>query len=281
TRIRRCLDSIATQDYPHDAIEIVLADAGSVDDTIALVEEWKSTHDINLIVVKNDRVIAEFGKYVAFLASSGSLVCLLDADNAIVQNDWLSTAVHAFDIYPDIFGFESVYLKIPDWNGISNFLTACLHIDDPISYSIATRPREIGRVDEDGKTYRKYHAAPVYPTGANGFIYDRKRIDDIISDTGVFSEGLLSLDIQSTGNATFCRVDGYGVYHYYFSSFRQFLRKKLKRAWKHSTRVRERQTWVDQAGGKLYWHALLNLTVVWPLVYALYKAVRHREPLWL
>ena len=39
-KIRRCLESIRTQDYPQDNVQLLIADGGSTDDTIDIAREY-------------------------------------------------------------------------------------------------------------------------------------------------------------------------------------------------------------------------------------------------
>ncbi|MBZ9578240.1 glycosyltransferase [Patescibacteria group bacterium] len=39
--LNECLESIAFQDYPSDKIEIIIADAGSIDKTLSIIDRFK------------------------------------------------------------------------------------------------------------------------------------------------------------------------------------------------------------------------------------------------
>ncbi len=50
--LKDCLDSIAIQDYPKDKIEIIIADGGSTDDTMAIIN---STNPTNILAAKLEK----------------------------------------------------------------------------------------------------------------------------------------------------------------------------------------------------------------------------------
>jgi len=278
--IERCLSGIGKQTYDHAKIEILVADGGSTDNTRALINAWSAGNDIPFTLLDNERKIAELGKAIAIQASQAEFFVLVDADNEIIQEDWLERALQAFDVFPDIYGYEPEYPPVPGAGGANNYLTGCLHFNDPLANDIATPPRLIETRIVNGLTYRKWHLLPGYPCGANGFIYRRQMVADLVGkDT--FEEGQVALHQALRGNAYFATIDGYGIYHYYVDSMRQFLKKRAKIALKHMTRKQEREEWVQHTGKRLYLYAFLHLTLLYPFARSIYRAVRYRDPRWL
>jgi glycosyltransferase involved in cell wall biosynthesis len=231
-------------------------------------------------VVENRRRIAEFGKAEALNIARGQFIVLLDADNEIVQDDWLRRALDTFRVFPDIFGFESHYLRIPHGNPINNYLTSCLHINEPLAYDIAVKPSLVETRRQEDLFLRKYLLRPGYPCGANGFVFRRESLVDFVGQESL-EEGTVSLRLALSGRAYFAMIDGYGIRHYYISSMSKYLRKRAKIALKHVTRQSERDTWVEHTGFRLYLFAILHLTVLYPLLYSIVKACKSLDPLWL
>lgn len=275
-----CLNSISAQTYPHDQVEVIIADGGSADRTLEMAEKWRSEQSISMRIVENPRRIAEFGKAVALKVSDGDFVILLDADNRLCDPDWLKKALRAFELFPDAFGFESCYLPTPDGTSLSNYLTVCLHISDPLAWGAATHPIECGVTIDGDVRYRKYKIPPGYPCGANGFIYRRSVIEPYI-DRDTFEEAVVPMDIAARSDAYIVSADGVGVHHYYVGSIRDFLRKRKKIALKSHTRQQERDTWISFTGGRIYWAALSQITFVWPFFYSLWMAFKKKDRLWL
>jgi glycosyltransferase involved in cell wall biosynthesis len=274
--ILRCLDSIAKQDYPHSAIEILIADAMSTDRTRELIAKWKKTHDIEIKVLDNPRIVAEFGKAVALKASTGGYVYQFDADEEMAQADMISSFVRAFEIFPDIAGVEQEFLKIPGGPVLNNFLSV-IHIGDLLARDIAIKPRRVDKKVIDGKVYRKYLLYPGYP--ATMFL-KREAIEKFIGgDT--YEEGQVTLTLAQSENNKIAMIDNYGVYHYSVKSLGQYLKKRNKIALKHTTRIQERKTWVSYTGARTYIFAFLHLTLVFPILFAAAKAIQKRTPLWL
>jgi glycosyltransferase involved in cell wall biosynthesis len=79
----KCLDSIVMQDYPKEKVEILLVDGGSTDSTLDIARRYP------VRILPNEKRIAEYGKTIGILASKGEHFVLIDADNEIVERDWL------------------------------------------------------------------------------------------------------------------------------------------------------------------------------------------------
>jgi glycosyltransferase involved in cell wall biosynthesis len=97
----RALESIRDQRYPQHRVEIVLADAGSVDATREVGERFGA------VVVGNPRGLAEFGVKEGIRVAHGELVVIFAADNELVGSDWLEHVTARFeadDALAAIFG---------------------------------------------------------------------------------------------------------------------------------------------------------------------------------
>jgi glycosyltransferase involved in cell wall biosynthesis len=272
----RCLDAIARQNYPHAALEVLVADGRSTDDTRAIVERWRASHDLDVRIVDNPRIVAEFGNAEALKQAAGEIVYLMGMDEEMAQPDMIEAMVAALDRFPDVVGSEQEFLPIPGGNWVNNYLAA-IHINDPVARDLVAQPVELDRVKEAGRTYRKFRFSPGYP--AKLFFRRAALAPFVGQDT--FEEGQAMLRLALDGKNLLATVDGYGVYHHNIASLRQYLRKRAKIALKHGTRTRERKTWVHYTGRSLALVAFAHLTFVWPLAVSLVRAVRYRQPLWL
>lgn len=274
--LMRCLNSLGRLTYPHDHLEIIIADAHSTDRTLELIDQWRSSNDIRLEVVPNDRVVAEFGKAAALKRTRGDFLCVLDCDEEIVRPDTVETYLQAFELFPDIVGVEHCFLKLPDGGVLNNYF-ALRRLTDPLARDITIEPRLLEKRSVEGKIFRHLEFSPAYPT----MLFARRDAlaEYLSSDT--WEEGQVILGLALSGRNRMCQIDGYGVRHYHLKSFGDFMRKRAKIALKHTTRIRERKTWVSYTGRRMPLFAALHLTFVYPFLYSLYRMVRDREPLWL
>jgi glycosyltransferase involved in cell wall biosynthesis len=274
--INRFLDAIGAQDYPHHAIEVLIADGMSSDKTRELAAAWTKAHDIDVKIVDNKRVIAEFGNAEALKVASGDYVYLMGADEEMAQTDMISAFVRAFEVFPDIVGVEQEFLHIPGGPLINNFLSV-IHIGDLLARDIAIKPRQVEKKVIDGRVFRKYEFYPGYPST---MFLKREAITGFIGgDT--YEEGQVTLRLALEKNNKMAMIDNYGVYHYSIKSFGHYLRKLRRIALKHTTRIQERKTWVSYTGARTYIFAFLHITLVFPILFAIAKAIQKRKLLWL
>ncbi len=274
--ILNCLGSIAKQDYTHSLIEVIIVDARSSDATLDLVKQWKKDHDIEVKLLTNDKIVAEFGKSIGIKSATGNYVCTLDCDEELVQQDLLSVYVKAFDVFPDIIGIDHHFIKIDGGNQFNNFL-AVINLPDPLAHQIALFPVEIESRECGGRIIRKKRMTPAYPV----MLFLKREFVEPYIGLDTYEEGQVVMDLALRGQNIIAQIDGYGVHHHHVDSFYKYIKKRSKIALKHTTRTAKRKSWVSYTGNRIYWYAFLNLTIIHPLIFAIYKTVKTKEPLWL
>jgi glycosyltransferase involved in cell wall biosynthesis len=277
--IIRCLDSISIQNYPHDCIEVVIADAGCTDKTIPLIQKWNEENDIHTLIVANPKKIAEFGKAQAVKQAKGDYIVFIDADNQLVGTDWLTAGIKAFETFPDAQGIDCT----PAATGISSlndYLTECLYISDPLAYGIAPPPIKKSETHHDGYIFEHYIFKPGFPTGVNGFIYKAQTLKThLYSET--LEEGQISVWMEQQQNAFFIRVKNRHIKHFYVQTLKDFLKKRKKIAVKHLTRITERETWVSHTPRPLWVAALIHGSFFCPAIKGIYNSILSKNKNWL
>lgn len=77
--IERCLRAVLAQDYPHDRMEIVLADGRSVDATRAIAAELLGRGDVNWKMIENPIGSTPRNLNAGLKVASGIILCRVDA----------------------------------------------------------------------------------------------------------------------------------------------------------------------------------------------------------
>ena len=90
TVVEECLRRLRSQDYPPHLIELIVADGGSTDATVAIVERHGGR------VLPNPLKTGEAGKAEAVRAAGNDLIVMLDSDNWLPGSDWLQSMVKPF-----------------------------------------------------------------------------------------------------------------------------------------------------------------------------------------
>ncbi len=83
--IRGCLESIAQQDFPHEQMEIIIADGLSTDNTKEVVETFKPS-DIPLIWLDNPGKIVPTGLNLAIRQARGDVIIRVDGHTTLASD---------------------------------------------------------------------------------------------------------------------------------------------------------------------------------------------------
>ena len=270
-----CLASIARQTYPRDRYEIILADAMSQDAT----REIAARH--GAVVIDDRGRDMEQGKRLALQHATGEYIVFIDADNEITHPDYIERAVTALAANPQALGVESYYLPSPKMSSFCAYVTALLHISDPMSWMMSVKPRLVGRAGEVER-WTVPGESLAYPLGANGFVFRRADLASVRAGEQ-FQDTHVALHLMQMGKREWLRLRGRGVHHYYVQTWWGFL-KKRRRAVVHYFNVREETpvSWMKHRPAVPGWMAALYCaTVLGPLYHTLLGLLRDRDWRWL
>ena len=273
--LENCLASITRQTYPRDRVEIILADAHSKDRTRDIARQFGAQ------VLDDNGKNMEEGKRLALRHASGDFIVFVDADNELTHPDYLELAVKALAANPQALGVESYYLPSPKMSSFCAYITALLHISDPIAWLMCANPRLVAR---EGETERwalpgNSHA---YPLGANGFVYRRADLQSVQANEK-FQDTHVALFLMKNGQREWLRIRGRGVHHYYIQTLWKFVQKR-RRATVHFLCVQEEMpvNWMREKPPVPLWLAALYcVTFFGPLWHTLRGLVRDRDARWL
>jgi len=95
TTIQLLLDALYAQTYPRTAMEVVIADGASTDDTPSVIADWQQAHpDLRVVVVQNPARTIPAGLNTAIQASQGEIIVRLDAHSK-PEPDYVARSVAA------------------------------------------------------------------------------------------------------------------------------------------------------------------------------------------
>lgn len=231
--LEKCLESVTNQDYPKDKIEIIVADGGSIDNTLAIARKYKAK------IYKNPLKTGEAGKAVALQQAQGELVALIDSDNILPSKSWLKRMVEPFSDL-EIIGSEPWQFTYRKQDGFIDRYCALLGVNDPLCYFLGNYDKksvltgkwtDLPVKQEDKGNWLKVTLRPeAIPTiGANGTILRRK----VLVDSGLVDDYLFDIDIlnqiASKKPIKFAKVK-IGIIHLYCGSdIKKFIRKQKRR----------------------------------------------------
>jgi len=273
--LENCLSSIARQNYPHEKIEIILADARSKDRTRAIAQKYGA------IVLDDDGNNMEEGKRLALSHAKGDYIIFVDADNEITHADYFDLAVKALAANPQALGVESYYLPSQKMSSFCAFITHLLHISDPIAWLMCANPKLVAR-NGDTERWTLPDNSFAYPLGANGFVFRRSDLESV-KGKEQFQDTHVALFLMKSGKREWLRISGRGVHHYYIQTLGGFV-KKRRRATVHFLRVQEKMpvNWMKEKPAVPLWLAAVYcVTFIGPLYHTVRGIVRDGDARWL
>lgn len=271
--LEKCLKSVVMQKYPKDKMEIIVIDGGSVDNTVNIAKRY------NVRILDNLKRDAESGKFIGISGSKGEIIALVDSDNEIVQDDWLSKMIVPLIFDKDIIGVESQYLIKDDFSIFNRYFTR-IKIVDPLARLFASRPFIENKGDYLVLNYEK-NSNPII--GANGFLW-RKNIILSINDNSYskFEEAVFVRIALKNGFTKFAAIPNIGIYHHYSDSFKDFIKKRKKIGTKSMTRKKEYDDyWLKNISQARFLCSIIYCgTIIGPILEALYQFMKTRDICW-
>jgi len=273
--LENCLASIAHQDYPREKIEIILADARSTDRTRDIAKKFGA------IILDDDGKNMEEGKRLALRHATGEFIIFVDADNEITHVDYFALAVSALARNSQALGVESYYLPSPKMTSFCAYLTALLHISDPVCWLMSANPKLVAR-DGDAERWMLPDGTFSYPLGANGFVYRHADLKSAAANEK-FQDTHVAMFLMKNGQREWLRISGRGVHHYYIQTLWKFVQKR-RRATVHFLRVQEEMpvNWMKEKPPVPLWLAAVYcISFFGPLWHTLRGIIRDGDARWL
>lgn len=235
--LKDCLESIAMQDYPKDTIEVIIADGGSSDGTLEIINSINAADSINLEILSNSLKTGEAGKAVGLKYARNDLLAFIDSDNILPDKDWLKRMVEPFDD-PEIIASEPIEYTYRPNDGYITRYCALLGMNDPLClflgnydrYSVLTgKWTSLPLNVEDRGRYLKVILDPkMIPTiGANGFLIRKDILDEVKVKDYFFDIDILYA-VSANHALKMAKVKN-GIIHIFSGNISTFARKQKRR----------------------------------------------------
>lgn len=285
--LRACLQAIREQSYHSDHVEIIIADAGSTDNTLVIAGELGIDK-----IVKNALKTGEAGKTAGIKVSTGDIIALIDSDNILDGPEWLNKMLVPFSD-PEIIASEPISYARRDKDPALTRYFAMLGMNDPLCLFLGNYDRQsmitgkwtgLNIEKEDKGSYIKLTLAETQlPTiGANGFVFRRELLDSVQWEPYFFDIDITQQAITA-GYRHIAKVKC-GIVHLYCESLKDF-------AGKQDRRIRDFLFFSQQRQRSYPWnrqHRLgiirfcIDTLLVVPLLIQMARGwLRKKDPAWL
>jgi len=268
------LDSIFSQNYPHNLIEIIFIDAGSTDGTVEAINRYiKKYDDINIKVYENPLRTAEAGKAVGVRKAKNELVALIDSDNIMPDNNWISMLTEPF-LEECIVASEPIEYTYRKEDSVINRYCSLIGMNDPIciftgNYDrknyITNKWTEVKREEIDKGNYLSIKFYDMIPTiGANGFVMRRESIIDNFSGDYLFDIDVLWEIFNKNSDLRVAKVKT-GIIHLFCPDVKTFVRKQTRRIrdYKYFSSLKGRiYPWNKVGKAKLFKFVIYSILII-------------------
>lgn len=229
----QCLASIKRQDYPQNKIEIIVADGGSIDETLMIAQKYGAK------TYPNPSKTGEAGKAVALRHAKGELMALIDSDNILPNKNWLRQMVIPFSD-PEILGSEPWEYTYRKKDNFLNRYFALLGMSDPLCFFFGNYDRKsvlsgrwtgLKMRQKDQGQYLKVKISPgILPTiGANGTIWRAKTLKEIADKSDYLFDTDTPYALARRKPFWFAKVKT-GIVHLCCRGIKGFYKKQKRRA---------------------------------------------------
>ncbi len=231
-----CLKYVVAQNYPKEEYEIIIADGGSIDQTLDIVNKY------NTKIVANPLKTGEAGKMAGLKVAQGEFVIFLDSDNILIDPDWLTKLQKPFND-GEIVAAESIYfLSRKTDNALTRYF-AYMGMGDPINLFlgnydhisvITNKWTSLNIPTQKKEGYLKvqlFKDKPLPTVGANGFAVRRNLLSPLLQDEYLFDVDVMNLLMQNNPDTNSCfmaKVDT-GLVHLFTPDIKTFVRKQQRR----------------------------------------------------
>jgi glycosyltransferase involved in cell wall biosynthesis len=284
--LEACLVSILQQDIPRSEYEVVIADAGSSDETRAIALRLGVDK-----IVENPLKTGEAGKTAGIKAASGEIIALVDSDNILPSASWLSQMLAPF-CDPDIIATEPLDYTVRPQDPVLTRYFALLGMNDPIclftgnydrTCAITGKWTNLAVQQEDKGNYLKLTLTQeALPTiGANGFVFRRELLKDAAWAPYFFDIDILHQALTQ-GPLHVAKVKT-GIVHLYCARLSDFARKQQRRIRDFLFFAQEKQRtypWDKQKKTGILKFILATTLIIPLLVQALIGFVRKPDVAW-
>jgi glycosyltransferase involved in cell wall biosynthesis len=232
----KCLDSIVSQTYPREKIEIIIADAGSEDETKTIAKRFEADK-----IVFNKLKTGEAGKAAAAEAATGEIFAMIDSDNILPADDWLERMIAPL-LENDIVASEPILYTHRKEDPPMTRYFAMLGMNDPLCLFIGNYDRicaitgkwtnlPVETEEYDDWIKVKIESGVQTPTiGANGFLIKRSALTKINWSPYWFDVDILrdAANASENGFVNVAKVKC-GIVHLYCTTIEEFSRKQERR----------------------------------------------------
>ena len=232
-----CLDSIVSQEYPKDLIEILIIDGGSTDNTVEIAKNYTDK------IFYNTLRTGEAGKEIGVKNAKNELIALIDSDNILTDKNWFLEMIKPFLEDNNIVGSEpleytyrksdSIITRYCALTGMNDIL--CLFIGNYDRYCYLTgewTEMKVTFIDKQNYLSLSFSLENInqIPTiGANGTIFRGSFFENLDIGNYLFDIDLIAWKISNPNDVVYFAKVKNSIIHLFSGNIFTYIRKQKRR----------------------------------------------------
>ena len=283
-----CLASIQAQDFDASAIEVLVVDGGSEDQTRDIAMSYGAR------LLDNSECTAEAGKVIGARCASHEVLAFVDSDNELIGKDWLTRMTAPFSDGA-IVASESLFWDVtsPRLSTVDRYC-ALTGVNDPLCLFLGNYGRfsylsrkwtglSVSTIQRDGYFELKLNSDTPVPTmGANGFLVRREVFLSLTGGPRLFDIDFIC-QLAQHEDWRIARVPT-SIAHYFACRLTDFARKTRRRTQDfqyYSSRGERTYPWRDLSRVRVGQFCAYTVLVV-PTLFQAMRGFSHRpDTAWL
>lgn len=287
--IKKCLQSIRSQNYNQKKIEIIAADGGSTDGTQDLIKKYDGKF------IPENTGSPEAAKGVALKKAKNEIIFQVDEDNILPDKNWLAKMVKCFDLEPDIVGCYPWRYTHRRQDKPLNRYFSLFGANDPVAWFMGKADRQsylppkdkyqlAGKAIDKGNYFLVEFTPKNLPTvGANGFLIKRELLKKAKTDPEFFYHIDINMDLVKQGHNKYAVVKN-DIIHISGERFFKYFKKRY-RYWNelyHQDKSKRRYTICKFPDNtlKIGAYSLYSFKLFLPTITAFKGFMSLRDPAW-
>lgn len=277
--IASCLESIFSQDYPKEKLDVIVVDDESTDKTRDIAKQFP------VRIYTNGTHNADRSFFIGFQRARGEFFTAVGADMEFVAHDWFKKMIRPFSDNPDIPAAFTRYFSHPKESLITKYLSLNpIQLD--LVYQFFTPSFEDVITKKRHGYYLCYYEKNKIPPQVHG-LYRVDVLRRLLKAQSVWYDMGNLVRLVEAGYHTFAYVPDAGYYHFHAEGLFDLLRKRKRNITQSYLKYIQpmQYTWFDITKPKdIAKIALLIIganTVVPILLISLYRSARYRNLLYL
>lgn len=286
--LKKCLESIKKQDFPHDLIEIIIADGGSIDNTLRIAKKYNT----KIINVDKNKQNAEYNKGIGINSSKNQVILMLDHDNILPHDKWLMKLLTPLIEDKELVAAEPLRFHHDKSMTILDRYFALLGGTDPVVYYLGKNSHLswafdkynlYGKFRDKGEYYKiTYEKDKIPALGGNGAAIRRSVLSKYYNPKLSFIHTDIMSQFINGGDNNIALIKD-SIIHLTNNNVVPFLKRRRYFVKKYYTKNENRAYKLynpENDFSKLFLFSIISVTFLIPLLFSIKGYLKKRDVAW-